>query len=556
MNMPAIFAGKRRWLFARLLSNALLQAVLLFLNAMLIRYTFDHFIHHTAHSQSRLFWVAVAMCLAPLAMGWLQRNERLTAEMLGQSYVHSLRMRLFRHVSRLDPRMLQRHRKGAVMLKFVGDLNANRRWVSLGIVRIVVSGAIITTTMILLCMINWLLSLITAALIAATVMINVRIGQSLRNAARVTRKHRSRLTGNINEKLARMNVVQVFGRREDEIKRVRRQSASLRRALVDRAAKIGSIRSITHCCAAFAVVAVLFIGVHQVSLGSTTPGMVAAAMAVIGFLVPALRNLGRINEYYQDYQVANGKLSRFMKIKPGIKLGVQLPEFSPGTGRLRLEGVVVKGVYDNVTVEAQPGQVVAVVGPNGSGKSVLIDLVARLVTPDEGKILIDGQDTARYSLESVRRMVGIVSPDLPLLSGSIEKNLRYRSPDSSDLEVDKIKRMCGVDDLIRQLPKGERTRIREDGRNLSMGQRSRILLARALLGWPRILLLDEVDAHLDARARRAVRKFIMAYHGTVLWVTHQQIPLVGVDVVWRIDSGRIKTHEINSIRRQGQQAIA
>ena len=153
-------------------------------------------------------------------------------------------------------------------------------------------------------------------------------------------------------------------------------------------------------------------------------------------------------------------------------------------------------------------------------------------------------------------MVGIVSPDLPLLSGSIEKNLRYRSPDSSPDEVEKIKRLCGVDDLIRQLPRGEHTKIREGGRNLSMGQRSRILMARALLGGPRILLLDEVDAHLDARARQAVQDVIRTFSGTVLWVTHRQIPLVGVDAVWRIEKGQIKPFEIQHIRRRQERATA
>ncbi len=555
MRLPLIYAGKRRWLFARLFGNAVSQAALLFLNAMLIQYTFDHFVYEKAPLHSHFMWVALAMGATILVNGWLQRDERLTAEKLGQSYIHSLRMRLFRHVSRLDPRLLQRRRRGAVMLKFVGDLNAARRWISLGIVRIVVSGAIICTTLALLFMINWVLSLIAAMLIAAGIVTNIRIGESLRNVARETRKRRSRLTGNINEKLARMSVVQVFGRREDEIKRVRRQSAHLRKSLVNRAGKIGSVRGVTHCCAALAVMAVLFVGVQQVSNGRTTPGMVAAAMVVIGFLVPALKNLGRVNEYYQDYHVAKDKLSQFMKIKTRIKLGAGLPEFEAGKGRLKLEDIVVDGVFDRVTAEAKPGQVVAVVGPNGAGKSVLIDLVARMVKPDKGKILIDDKNIARFSLASVRQMVGIVSPDLPLLSGSIEKNLRYRSPDSGPDELERIKRLCGVDDLIRQLPRGEHTRIREGGRNLSMGQRTRILLARALLGGPRILLLDEVDAHLDDRARKAVQDVIRTFSGTVLWVTHRQIPLVGVDAVWRVDKGQIEPIKIQHLRRR-QRAMA
>lgn len=544
MDLPAIFTGKRRVLFGQLAANAFAQAAVLYINARLIRFAFDHFINSDSFQQEHVFWAAFAMSFGAVAAGWLQRNERTAAEQLGQSYTHSLRMRLFRQVSRMDPRVLQRRRRGAVMLKFIGDLNAVRRWISFGIVRIATSGAIIISTLTIIFLIDWVLGAVSAIIIASGISINIRIGKALRAAADLTRKRRSRLSGNINEKLSHMSVVQVFGRRDDEIKRVRRQSTLLRRALVDRAAKIGLIRCVTHCGAALAVAVVLYAGIYKVASGAATPGTIAAAMVVVGFLVPALKSLGRVYEYYQDAVVAQEKLSRFLKIKGRIKLGEQLPDLPKTRGKLTLENIEVKGVFKNVTVEALPGQVVAVVGPNGAGKSVLIDLVARLVSPDNGHIRIDGKDITEFSLESVRRMVGIVSPDLPLLSGSLEKNLRYRRPHSSDSAVDKIKKLCGIDELIDQLLDGENTKIREGGRNLSAGQRQRVLLARALLGDPRILLLDEVDAHLDERANQALRDVIRTFRGTVLWVTHQQIPVVGIDAVWRVKNETIEEIEI------------
>lgn len=554
MELPLIFAGKRRGLFLRLFANAVAQAVVLYVNAMLIRYTFDHFINAGAFQQNQILWFGAIMAFGALATGWLHSKERLTAEKLGQSYIHNLRMRLFRRVSLLDPRLLQKRRRGAVMLKFVGDLNAVRRWVSLGIVRIVMSGAIILSTLTILFLIDWALSLVTAVLIASGVLLNIQIGNSLRKIARNTRKRRSRLSGNINEKLACMSVVQVFGRREHEIQRVRKQSVNLKRAMVKRASKIGQIRGITHCGAALAVTAVLYTGVFQVASGQTTPGTVAAAMVVIGFLVPALKNLGRVYEYYQDATVARQKLTQFLNVKPSIRLGVKLPDLRPGPGHLVLEDIVVEGVFKEVSVEAKPGQVIAVVGANGAGKSVLIDLVARLVSPDKGKLSIDGQDITQVSLSSARRMIGIVSPDLPLLAGSINMNLRYRNPDSSQVAVEKVKQLCGIDELIRQLPRGESTRISEGGLNLSSGQRQRILLARALLGNPRILLLDEVDAHLDGRSRQILSRVMRLFNGTVLWVTHQQIPLVGVDAVWRIEGGTIHNLEIRHLNHRQQAA--
>lgn len=547
MDLPAIFAGKRRALFGKLAANAFAQAAVLYISARLIRYAFDHFINSELLQREPVFGAALAMSFCAVAAGWLQRNERITAEQLGQSYTHSLRMRLFRQVSRMDVRVLQKRRRGAILLKFIGDLNAMRRWISFGIVRIVTSSAIIISTLTIIFLIDRVLGAVSAGIIAVGILINIRIGRALREAAGLTRKRRSRLSGNINEKLARMNVVQVFNRRDDEIRRVRRQSTLLRRALVDRAAKIGAIRGVTHCGAALAVTAVLYTGIYKVASDMTTPGTVAAAMVVVGFLVPALKSLGRVYEYYQDAVVSHEKLSRFLKIKGRIRLGGRLPDLPKTSGQLTLENVKVKGVFENVSVEALPGQVVAVVGPNGAGKSVLIDLVARLVSPDNGHIYLDGKDITHFSLESVRRMVGVVSPDLPLLSGTIEKNLRYRSPYSSDKAVDRIKKLCGIDALIEQLPDGENTKIREGGRNLSVGQRQRVLLARALLGDPSILLLDEVDAHLDVRAKQALRDVIHTFRGTVLWVTHQEIPLMGIDAVWRVKNETIEAIEIEHL---------
>ncbi len=547
MNLPPIYSGKRRRLFAWLLANAAAQAGVLFCNAMLIRYTFDHFIHRSGVDRSAVLWLGLAVALCALAKGWLHGNERIAAEKLGQSYIHNLRMRLFRQVSRMDPRHLQKRRRGAVMLKFIGDLNALRRWVSFGIVRILVSGAVIIATLGIMFMIDWVLSAVTALLIGTGIVMTVRIGESLRSVAKDTRRRRSRLSGNINEKLARMSVVQVFGRREHEIRRVRRQSANLKKALILRAAKIGQIRGVTYGVAALAVAAVLFTGVFQVMIGKTTPGTVAAAMVVIGFLAPALKNLGRVYEYYQDAVVARQKLTRFMKIRTTIKWGSNRPHLQPGPGRLKLEHITVDNVFEDVCVEAQPGQVIAVVGPNGAGKSVLMDLIARLVSPDKGKIYIDGQDIATVNLDSVRRRIGIVSPDLPLLAGSLEMNLGYRRPGSTPSQCEAIRQLCGIDTLIDQLPRGKETRILEGGRNLSLGQRQRILLARALMGQPSILLLDEVDAHLDHHARQVVSEVIRTFNGTVLWVTHRQIPLLGVDAVWRINDGTIKMLDASTV---------
>jgi ABC-type multidrug transport system fused ATPase/permease subunit len=182
---------------------------------------------------------------------------------------------------------------------------------------------------------------------------------------------------------------------------------------------------------------------------------------------------------------------------------------------------------------------VALVGPHGAGKSTLLALAARLLDPHAGKILFDGQDLAVHSLESVRRTVGMVSPDMPLLRGTIDKNIRYRWRDAPEAEVARVVALCGVDEILAELPEGARTHVTEGAGNLSVGQRQRLALARALLGNPAVLLLDEADANLDPHASAVLDRVLAEYSGTVLCVTHRPDRLAQADIIWYLEGGRL-----------------
>ncbi len=542
MKMPTIASRARRRLMLLLIANTIAQAALLFASALIIRYAFDQLMNDFTTPPQHLLLIGLGMAALAVVNGWLQRSERIIAEKLGQSYVHSLRLRLFRHITRMDHRELQKKRRGAVMLKFIGDLNAVRRWVSLGLVRLIVSGGIFTSALSVLSLIDPILSLSVGAIILIAVLVNVRTGETLKAAVSLTRRRRSQLSANINEKIAHMAVVQVFGRVAQEIRQVRRQSNRLRNALIDRASRIGSIRAVTHGGAAMAMALVLTVGLFQVTAGRTTPGTVAAAIGVLGFLLPALKNLGRVYEYFQDFRVSRTKLGLFLASRAPMRSRSGLPNLPSGPGRILFKKVVVKGVIRSLSAEIEPGSIIALVGTNGSGKSTLIGLAARLIHADKGRILIDGHNIRRVNLQSLHRAVAIVAQDLPLLAGSLEMNLRYRYPDCSAEELERVFRLCGIDDIVK-FHRMRRFRILEGGRNLSAGQRQRVMLARAMMGNPRILLLDEVDAHLDERSRAIVDNVIRSYSGTVLWVTHRSDVSAVADARWRLEGGRLHKKE-------------
>jgi len=143
-----------------------------------------------------------------------------------------------------------------------------------------------------------------------------------------------------------------------------------------------------------------------------------------------------------------------------------------------------------------------------------------------------------------------LGPDFPLLRGSVLKNLCYRWPEAPDEEVQRVLAVCDLYDVLDALPEGIQSRVGEGGKGLSAGQRQRILLGRALLGNPDILLLDEADSDLDPKASAIVDRIIAEHDGTVLLVTHNPERLKAVDVVWRIDEGRLATVEANESESQ------
>jgi ABC-type multidrug transport system fused ATPase/permease subunit len=201
----------------------------------------------------------------------------------------------------------------------------------------------------------------------------------------------------------------------------------------------------------------------------------------------------------------------------------------------------VEGSLAGVSAVAEPGSLVAVVGSNGAGKSTLLTLAARLMDPDRGTVLLDGQNLAEREESSVRRAISMVGSDFPLLRGTVAENLHYRWPDAPQEELDRVSTLCSLDDLISELPEGLETRVVEGGRNLSAGQRQRLSVARALVGDPEVLLLDEADANLDEEARALVDRIVQTHRGrrTVLVVSHRPAVLEWADAIWQLDDGRL-----------------
>jgi ATP-binding cassette subfamily B protein len=365
------------------------------------------------------------------------------------------------------------------------------------------------------------------------------LGPRLQRVTRAVRRKRSLLTSNVDEQIHSLAVVQVFGRSGGEYDRLSRQNDALSESLAETARIRARMLTVSSATSWLVIIGVLWVGALEIAAGNASVGVVATAMIAARQLTGPVRRLGLSYDYWQRAQVSRKKLVDFLASSSRDLDDLELQELRVGRAAIEIRNLSVKGALSEVTGHIPGGQMLAVVGPNGAGKSTLLGVVAGLIDPDSGEVLIDGHPTSERTLRSRFRRVGMVSADLSLMAGTVRRNLTYRCPDASDEEVSRVVAACQLDDVIGEFPGGLDEWLTTGARNLSLGERQRLSLARALMGNPPILLLDEPTANLDQVAAEVLRTAIARHKGTVIVATHDEDEAAIADHVWVLEDGRI-----------------
>ncbi|MGB0847923.1 MAG: ABC transporter ATP-binding protein [Thiolinea sp.] len=541
--LPNIISGRRRWWFSYLLANGTAQALLAVGMALLVQQSFDTLITPSGAVDKSAVWLMGAGLLAAVIVNaGLRWRGHVDAEQLGQSYVHAVRLRLFKHIINIGAEGAKQMGKGSVMLRFVGDLSALRQWVSLGLARLLVSGVCIVLAILGLMLIEPLIavSVLVAVLITATIA--MIIGPHLRKATRELRRQRGLLATPLNDRLSKIGVIETFGQEQREQKRFKKLSRNVRHKSVARARTISLLRVISEAGASLASLCALFAGAVLVSLGQTTPGTVVAAMVVAGLLAPRLQELGRVYEYWNGALIARQKQQQLLNLKPIGRPALRKQRRQPlkaGVGKLVLDNLSWEGIIKPLSVTIPAGRKVVITGSNGAGKSTLLRLIANLLEPTSGRVLLDGQNIAQCRWSKIRQAFAMVSPELPLLRASIRHNLIYGAQNVTERDIDEVISACGLEPLIARLDRGIMTRLTENGEGLSTGERARIAIARALLVKPRVLLLDEAEANLDANAKGLLDQVIQSFSGTVITISHSLPHARRADFVLHLEQGEL-----------------
>lgn len=479
---------------------------------------------------------AIVLVSASLAIGWLKRRERIDAETMGQDYVADIRLEVFQHVSQLSARALGENRKGFILLRFVNDLTALRQWVTLGIARMTVSGVVLIGAMSALTIMNPVLGGTLFILIGAGTLGALLLGRAIDQTMRESRRRRANIAANLTEKLEHMIIVQAFAQRNNERRKVKRQTQSLKRAMIARAGAIGTFRAMIYVVVGLALTTSVVVGTTLAQNGQATTGQIMAALGILSLITPNLFDFGRVYEYRKSAIIAFEKTENLLRKGPVIVPADAPKSLKAVKGKLAFETVSVTGSLKALSAVAPAGQRIVITGANGAGKSTVLMLALRLIEPDSGQILIDGKDIRTVKTGHLRRSISIASPNLPLLRGTIQSNIAYGSKTASEDDIQQAAARCGMDGLNPESPYWLETMVEEGGSNLSAGQRMRIILARAILGNPPVLLLDEPDNHLDEAGLEILESLIREYDGTILLTTHRGSFAKHADCRWHLSA--------------------
>ncbi|WP_339915285.1 ABC transporter ATP-binding protein [uncultured Brevundimonas sp.] len=543
--MVSLWNIERRKIFAALLATALTQALAAASAAWCVRHIFDNLIRgHTAPGLDLRLLAGVFTGAVFLAF-LLEIVQRRLGEGLGLKYTADVRLELFDHHMKIPARRPALDSHGAVLLPFVGDLSAIKQWVSDGLARVSVSVITVTALLAAIGSQSLVLSLAIGMTMAAGIAVLLALGRPLDTTVRELRRRRGALAGFVSGRLASAAAIQMMGRSRSERKKVAARTLALNQAGIRRAWVTGGMRGIAHLTGSLMILVTLFVGMHEIQAGRFTPGTVVGTISLVGLLASAMRDLGRAIEMWYPAQISRERIETALR-QPVRRRTVGNSRSRNVHSGLVIDSISVTPDLTGVSVCADPGDIVLVQGPVGAGKSTLFACLAQLIQPTEGTILYRGQDLQSFSPGALRRLVGFASPALPLLKGSLGMNLRYRAPKTG---VEKIVRHladCGIDRLVARLPHGLDTKVRGDGANLSLGERQAVLLARALLGSPDILLIDSVDSHLTPEVVERLTHILREYRGIVL-MTASRPEITGCATrIWHIEDGALIDKTVTS----------
>jgi ATP-binding cassette subfamily B protein len=514
---------------------------------LLIQYGINHGMLPGHHSVTVILAVGGLFLLAIAITAAAQRSQTRVTGRLAAGVMNDLRVRVFTHLQRLGLDYYTAERAGVIMTRMTSDIEQLQQLLQDGLAQLVVQGLTMVVITVILFALNVKLALITIALVIPVLTsASLWFRKSSQVAYNRVRDGIANVLGDLSESLHGVRTVAAYSRQRWNIVQHRNIVGDYRDAN-NYTAQINAIYGpSTQMLGYLSQAALLAIGGnmvihHQLSIGA----LVAFFLYLNRFLSPIQLLVQQYNSFQQG-QAAVFKLRGLFAIDPSTPEAPAAQELPPIDGEIVFDHVTfgydpAKPVVRDIDLRIRAGETVAFVGQTGAGKSTLAKLITRFYDPTEGRVLIDGHDIGKVTLDSLRRQLGVVPQEPFLFAGSLRYNIAFARPDSTDDEVWEAVNAVGLAEVVERMPDGLDTVVHERGQSLSSGERQLIALARAFLAHPRVLVLDEATSNLDLLSETKIEAAldVLLAQRTAVLIAHRLTTAMKANRIVVIDDGRV-----------------
>ncbi|MBN2132237.1 MAG: ABC transporter ATP-binding protein [Sedimentisphaerales bacterium] len=472
--------------------------------------------------------------------------RHLYADKVSHRAVFNLRCDLYYRILRMSASFFQRHKTGAILTRLISDIQLAQNLVGTALTNIWMDAIALLIVLYFLLRIDVLTTLVALSTFPLYLFFFRRFSDDLRTTTRRVQDELSAMSSTAQERISGSLVIRAFAQERSEWKRFESDSERLFSTHMRRVFVQSLNQAITGTLMGVSPLIVICFGGYRVITGLMTVGELIAATMYLGPLYLPLQRFSELNVVYANAMAALDRIYEILDEKPEIVSPPGAIELTDVRGEVEFDDVSFSyhdscPVLQNVTFRVSPGQHVALVGPSGSGKTTIVSLIPRFYDVTAGRIRIDGRDVRDVKIKSLRRHIGMVLQDPILFSGSIRENLLYGNPGATDAEVIEASQAANAFDFIMSLPGRFETDVGERGTFLSGGQRQRITIARAFLKNPRILILDEATAGLDAESEHLIRTAMerLVVGRTVIVIAHRLSTVTHADRILVLSDGAI-----------------
>ncbi|MBV9759394.1 MAG: ABC transporter ATP-binding protein [Acidobacteriaceae bacterium] len=490
--------------------------------------------------------IVLSVVLATLVQGVTSFSLTQLLSKAGQRLIYEMRVMIQDHIARLPVAYYDSNKVGNLVSRIMSDVEGVRNLIGTGLVEL--AGGLLTSAICTFLLFRTSVTMTSIVLVVLVLFGAVlqRVFKTVRPIFRERAKINAEVTGRLTETLGGVRVIKGYHaeKRESEVfaKGARRLLENVYRSLTT----ISLTTLASTVLMGLVGSLIMFLGARQVAAHRMEIGDFVMYTSLLAFMIAPVVQIVNIGSQLSEALAGLERTRQVLSERPEDEDPLRATKLPAIDGHVRFEHVSFayepgKTVLHDVSFEARPGTVTALVGSSGSGKSTTIGLIAAFHAPNEGKILVDGFDLSTVELASYRLQLGLVLQDSFLFDGTIRENVAFSRPDATEEQVMEACRIARVDEFAERFSDRYDTVIGERGVKLSGGQKQRVSIARAILADPRILILDEATSSLDSESEALIQSglWYLMQGRTTFVIAHRLSTIRRADQILVVESGRI-----------------